>query len=467
MRRLAFLWSLLAFVLVVAWPAKVFADLSHETVSGVAVTRVWLGKKGSEQRQEVGWDDLSLPKAHAVYTIRFKVEDPNVEAVLVPHCNSRERVYIDGAPIGDPKAKGPLVLHPTPPAEIAFDVEASTYEKRIACAEPPRVGVAVRSTDGLSVIRFASPDRARGGGEATVFIPGGHDRSKPAALLVGAHPWNGGPWTYAAYKELIEEAGKRDVVLLMPSGLGNSLYVAEAEDEVMRAIAAIEQELAIDRQRVSIWGASMGGAGATTIGFHHPDRFAFIASYFGDSRYDLTTYVRGVLGGEEGARRVNCLDVLENARHVPVYLVHGEDDHTSPIRQSIMLYEAMKKIGFDVSFDRVPTMTHEGPLVVKYIRKVVQRAAEAIAPSRPARVSFRSVRPSDTEAYGVKITRSPAMTPDKDAFIDIEQRDGVIHVHALTGVTQVVLANDALGAKPSSPVTWSPVGARAPIVWAK
>ena len=27
-------------------------------------------------------------------------------------------------------------------------------------------------------------------------------------------------------------------------------------------------------RRVSIWGASMGGAGATTVGFHHPDRFA-------------------------------------------------------------------------------------------------------------------------------------------------------------------------------------------------
>src|SRR4029079_18172424 len=102
----------------------------------------------------------------------------------------------------------------------------------------------------------------------------------------------------------------------------------------MRAIEAVEKEVSVDRQRVSLWGASMGGAGATTISFHHPDRFAFVTSYFGDSRYDLTTYVRNLVGGEEGARRVNALDVLENARHLPVLLVHGEDDHTSPMRQS-------------------------------------------------------------------------------------------------------------------------------------
>jgi hypothetical protein len=177
--------------------------------------------------------------------------------------------------------------------------------------------------------------------------------------------------------------------------------------------------------------------------------------------------VKGVLGGEEGARRVNCLDVLENARHIPVHLVHGEDDHTSPVRQSIMLFEAMKKIGFEVSFDRVPAMTHEGPLVVKFIRKVVDRAAEAIAPSRPARVSFRSVRPTDTEAYGVKITRSPGTTPDKDAFIDIEHQSGAIKVHALAGVTQITLAKDALGAKPNSSVTWSPKAAKVPMSWAE
>jgi predicted esterase len=284
----------------------------------------------------------------------------------------------------------------------------------------------------------------KGGGEAVVFVPGGHERSRPAAVLVGTHPWNGGPWTYAAYQELIQEAGARDMVLLMPSGLGNSLYVAEAEDEVLRALDALGTELTIDRQRVSIWGASMGGAGATTIGFHHPDRFAFIASYFGDSRYDLSSYVRTILGGEEGAHRVNALDIVENARHVPVFLVHGEDDRTSPMKQSTMLDAAMTKAGFSVELRRASGMGHEGPLVVKHIREIVARAALAVAPARPRRVSFRSVRAVDTEAYGVRLVR--AGSAERDAFIDIERRDDGVHVLAAVGVSEVVLARDALGA---------------------
>jgi pimeloyl-ACP methyl ester carboxylesterase len=397
----------------------------------------------SRARTTTTWSELASPKAHGVYIVRFAAQG---EAVSIPHCNGRQRVLVDGV-TRDAGSKGPLVLRLGDDAshDVAIEIEASTYEKRLACSEAPRVGAVVQNKDGLAMFRFTSPaPRSKSGGEAVVFVPGGHDPTKPATVLVGTHPWNGGPWTYAAYRELLEEAGREDVVLLMPSGLGNSLYVAEAEDEVMRALDALGTELAVDRQRVSIWGASMGGAGATTIGFHHPDRFAFVASYFGDSRYDLTTYVRGILGGEDGARRVNALDVLENARHLPVFLVHGEDDRSSPVRQSTMLHEAMRRAGFAVELERVPAMGHEGPLVVKFIRQVVRRAARAEAPQRPARVSFRSVRASDTEAYGVRIVRLDDTT---DAFVDLERRDDGIHVLGAEGVREIVLAPDALGSK--------------------
>ena len=460
----------MAFALSASAAASASADLTHETVSGHAVDRV-IVKGPSGSSAEVGWDALSSPKTPGLYAIRFRAHG---EAVLVPHCNGRERVLVDGIAKDVDAASsatgrgGPLVvrLDGGVPHDITIEVKASTYEKRIACTEPPRVGAVVRADDGLSVLRFASPHAARGGGEAVVFVPGGHDRTRPAPVLVGAHPWNGSPWTYAAYKELVEEAGRRGVVLLMPSGLGNSLYVADAEDEVMRAIDALTGELAVDRQRVSIWGASMGGAGATTIAFHRPDRFAFVASFFGDSRYDLSTYVKGILRDEEGARRVNALDVLENARHLPVFLVHGEDDHVSPIKQSTMLFDAMTKAGFAVELERVRGMGHEGPLVIKYIRRVVERAATAVAPRRPARVSFRSVRAMDKEAYGVRLVRSSA----RDAFVDVERRADGVHVLAAQGVTEILLSRDALGAnidEREEPIVLDAPGAKVDVRWAR
>lgn len=450
-------WSGSAALALSAIAASARADLTHDTVSGAAVRQVSLEHGGSAS--SVSWNDLGAPKTPGVYTVRFQAQGA---AVLVPHCNGREKVRIDGA-VRDPGSKGPLVLRLEGEGahDVAIDVNASTYEKRIACTEPPRVGEVVRSADGIARMRFASPETARGGGEAVVFVPGGHDRTRPGAVLVGVHPWNGTPWTYAAYKELVEAAGRRDVVLLMPSGLGNSLYVADAEDEVMRALGALGAELAVDPQRVSIWGASMGGAGATTIGFHRPDRFAFVASYFGDSRYDLTTYVSRILGGEQGAHRVNALDVLENARHLPVFLVHGEDDRTSPIVQSTMLFDAMKRAKFAVDFERVRGMAHEGPLVVKYIDRVVERAASAIAPKTPARVSFRSVRATDTSAYGVRIVRAG----DGDAFVDIERRADGVHVLAAEGVSEIVLAKDALGGKGDEPILFDSPRTKPSVRW--
>jgi hypothetical protein len=150
---------------------------------------------------------------------------------------------------------------------------------------------------------------------------------------------------------------------------------------------------------------------------------------------------------------VNALDVLENARHLPVLLVHGEDDRTSPIRQSTMLDEAMRRSGFDVELRRVPGKGHEGPLVVAHVRDAVARAAVAVAPRRPARVSFRSVRPGDVSAYGVTIDRAD---PNRDAFVDVERTSSGIVVHAAVGVRAIVLASDALGASPTTPIAAPP-----------
>lgn len=442
--------------MLLALPGSARADLSHDIVDdgGIDVMELVDLTAKPETTSTVAWTDLGRPKKPGNYAMKVSGTG---EAVYVPHCNGRGRVLIDGV-VKDPGSKGSyvLALDPSTKHDIRIEVNASTYEKRIACGERIRIGPKSRSTEGLARLRFPSPSTKQDAGEAVVFVPQGHDPKKPGALLVGTHPWNGGPWTYAAYRELLEEAQAKDVLLLMPSGLGNLLYIAEAEDEVMRAIAALEKEIAIDRQRVSIWGASMGGAGATTISFHRPDRFAFVASWFGDSKYDVTTYVRSLLPTDAVAKKINALDVIENARHLPVFLVHGEDDHTSPIVQSTMLDEAMKKHGFKVDFERVPGMGHEGPLVVKYIRRVVDRAADAKAPEHPARVSYRSVRPNDLGAYGVSFVRAG----EGDAFVDVEKRPDGIHVIAASGVKEIVLEDGALGASKSDPILESKVPVR-------
>lgn len=421
------------------------APSEHLDVRGPDVAVAEVRSSGGGPALTVAWSELSRRTlAPGSYRVRFHVEG---EALRVPVCAGRERVAVDGREVA--AAAGPQVIALGAVAgghDVAVDVNVSRYERRIACGEAPRAGVVERTREGLGDLAFESPHAARGGGRAVLFVPRGHDVLRPGPLLVGAHPWNGSTWTYASVAELLARAQERDVALLFPSGLGNSLYTADAEDEVLRAIGAAERAIAVDPRTVSIWGASMGGAGATTIGFHHPDRFASVTSFFGDSRYDLGTYVRAILRDEAAAHRVNALDVVENARHVAVWLVHGEDDRTSPIAQSEILASALEQRGFRVRFDRVPAAGHDGALVARFAAEVVDVAASARVPAAPMRVTFRAVRPEDTGAYGVRIERAAGAG---DAFVDVERRADAVHVLRAEGVARVLLAPGALGTDPA------------------
>lgn len=422
--------------------------LAHASVDGAPIAHMVLTR--GRRAENVTFDELATKRLEpGLVTLSFTAEG---SALLVPWCGGRKALRVAGREVLKiAVTAGPFVA-PLPGAgarvDVAIDVVVSPYERRVACGEAPRAGEPARVVAGFSTLAFASPSAARGGGVAAVYVPRAHDSSRPATVLVGVHPWNGNIWTYAQYTDLLREAELRDVVLLHPSGLGNSLYVAEAEAEVMRALDALGQALPVDPRRVSLWGASMGGAGATTIGFHRPDRFASVTSFFGDARYDLSTYVRAILHDEAGAHAVNALDVVDNARHVPVWLVHGEADRVSPIRQSELLDQALRARGFAVRFDRAPGLGHEGRLVERFAAELVRRAALAAAPEHPARVSFRSVRPEDTEAYGVRLERAGA----GDAWVDLEGKDGRVVVHAASGVKAIVLREGALGVARGAPV---------------
>jgi pimeloyl-ACP methyl ester carboxylesterase len=436
-------------------PGVVGADIATVEVDGPATKTKPDAKvdAGAPKPWETAaWDDLGrIARAAGTYTLRFRVN--GVDAVELGVCAGRRKITIDGVPVAT-QGPAPAILRLSDTGggnghEITIEVAVSGYEKRIACGAPPRAGAIKQTHDGLSTIAFASPHGAQGGGKALVFVPPGHDSTKPGPLLIGAHPWDGSMWTYAAYAELLREAASKDVVLLMPSGLGNSLYTASAEEEVMRALDALGAQIAVDPRRISIWGASMGGAGATTIGLHRPDRFATITSFFGDSRYDLSTYVSAILKDEAAAHAVNSLDVVDNARHVPVWLIHGEDDHVSPITQSSMLARALTERHYTLRFDRVPKAGHEGALVARFLPEIVARAAEARSPEHPPRVTFRSVRDRDTEAYGVRLVRSGG-----DAFVDLERREATLHVLRASGIKSIALAKGAFGATGELPIVW-------------
>lgn len=433
-------------------------DLTHAVVAGPPVDVVEVRHVGGGAMKEPFAALSSEPRTPGIYTVVFRIP-PGAAAIEIPPCAGRQEVRIDGNRVqntGTEVAQRAAIVSDVDAKaahDVSFDVTVSSYEKALRCAYAPRAGTRGQTTQGLSWVSFPSPSTRLGGGHAVVFVPQGYSKDKPAPLLVGVHPWNGDEWTYANYTELLAEADARGVVLLMPNGLGNTLYQAPSEAEVLRAMSELSQVVAVDPARTSIWGASMGGQGATTIGFHVPDRFANVTSFFGDARFDLSTYVKNLLPTEEAAHAVNPLDVAVNARHQKVLLIHGEDDHPSPIKESIDLDAGLRAFHYDVRFVRHPGMGHEAPMIMLHIKDIVREAQTARIPASPPRVTFRGVRPNDVGAYGVTLTRGQA---PGDTFIDIEKLDdGSVRVNALTNVAKITLSQSALGAAADAKIAFA------------
>ncbi len=419
----------------------------------------------------------TTPVSEGRHVVELVIDPAGESRLVLPPCAGKAppQVSVDGRAMPTTaSARGQYLTVPAGPHRVALTLAVSAYEKRVACGFAPRFGVPAQSEAGLRLLSFPSA-RPKGTcarcrpGQALVYVPRsvadekarGFPNGKPP-LLVGLHPWNGALETYAAYSDLLDAAEARGLVLLFPDGLGNSLYTALAEDEVLAALDALQTVLPIDAERISLFGASMGGAGVTTIGFHHPDRFAFATSLFGDSKYDLSTYVRRLIPNETAARKVNALDVVDNARNLPLLLVHGDADKSSSITQSILLDDALRKRGFAVSFHKKPGRGHEGALVSEYAKEIVERAVIQRR-LRPTRVTYRSWRASDVGAYGITFTKTK---PDGEAFIDVERVADSIVVHRAEGISSLMLAPHAFDAPSALPIVREAGAGKVPVAWA-
>ncbi|MCA9112260.1 MAG: prolyl oligopeptidase family serine peptidase, partial [Planctomycetaceae bacterium] len=57
-------------------------------------------------------------------------------------------------------------------------------------------------------------------------------------------------------------------------GRGNNAYRWAGETDVFEALAATVKRYRVDERRITLWGFSMGGAGAWHLAAHHPDRWS-------------------------------------------------------------------------------------------------------------------------------------------------------------------------------------------------
>lgn len=111
-------------------------------------------------------------------------------------------------------------------------------------------------------------------------------------------------------------------------GRGNNAYRWAGEADVFEAIADVKQRFPIDDRRITLWGFSMGGAGAWHLGLHHPDRWASVGAGAGFVDFYKYQKVETPLpeAQDRALRIYDAVPVALNLANVPFITYGGEND---------------------------------------------------------------------------------------------------------------------------------------------
>jgi len=144
--------------------------------------------------------------------------------------------------------------------------------------------------------------------------------------------------------------------------------------DVDDVLAALDGALArcpfADPARVGMLGGSYGGYMATMLAARHGDRFQGICSERAVNNLlteewssDIATFFRSEHGPsavEDPAEYLRMSPVMLAADiHVPMLIIHSENDFRCPINQAEELWVTLRLLGRDVTFYRFPAENHE------------------------------------------------------------------------------------------------------------
>jgi len=187
-----------------------------------------------------------------------------------------------------------------------------------------------------------------------VYVPTTYDSSKSYPLVIALHGMGGDENSYfEAYNkgEFKVVAEDRGYIVACPKGRKPaSMYMGDAERDVMDVIEEMKRAYRIDPDRIYLTGHSMGGFGTWSIAMNHPDVFAALAP---------------VAGGVTNPANMSKI------AHIPQIVVHGDKDPTVPIERSRVMVAMGKKLGVELKFIEVPGGDH-GSVVAPTFKDVFE-----------------------------------------------------------------------------------------------
>jgi pimeloyl-ACP methyl ester carboxylesterase len=197
----------------------------------------------------------------------------------------------------------------------------------------------------------------------TVYVPESYDGSPTPTLLL-LHSLGGSSTQYgAASPNILRELGEaNDTIVVTPEGRGpSSFYQEEGELDVFEAFRDVRNRYAVDFDRVSLAGYSMGGYGTYKFGAQYPDLFAKGFSVVGPAGEDPSTAPSDgqvSLGSMYSADPENTLRIADNLRHVPLLLWNGMNDELVPYPGVVNHQRHLANLGYRHELDSFPGYDH-------------------------------------------------------------------------------------------------------------
>jgi predicted peptidase len=168
------------------------------------------------------------------------------------------------------------------------------------------------------------PQKVKGNVPLIVFLHGSGERGSDLEIVKAHSPFT--------YKNLIKEP----VAILAPQCPADTWWNTET---IYNLIKEIQEKYKIDASRIYLTGLSMGGWGTWKLAMEHPEMFAAVAPVCAPA--DM------VMGAN-----------VNQYKNLPIKIFHGGNDDVVSPSNSIMMYQAVKKVNPNVTLTIFPDDNH-------------------------------------------------------------------------------------------------------------
>jgi predicted peptidase len=195
----------------------------------------------------------------------------------------------------------------------------------------------------------------------SVFIPETCDSNKKYPLIVALH--GSGVDERGFFRWMVKNISYLEYPMIAPKARGLSdWYVGNSGEDVFECIEhMISLFPNIRRDRIFLFGFSMGGYGTWRLGLLRPNYFRglIIGS--------------GALVPPQGVKGENILEIIDRVKDENILIIHGDKDNAVPIDNTRKAVKKLKALNANFEYIEVPGAGHgnydKNKEIVKWIKK--------------------------------------------------------------------------------------------------